>query len=228
MRAPFLQIGGDQQFQMLMDANMTYDSSVSIFDNSPPYWPYTLDFGIQHDCMISPCPTRSYPGLWEIGLIMWHDLIGGGRCTMGNSCTPPSDEQGVFELIMNNFKRHYDTNRAPFGLFYQSNWFTTPHHKAGFLRFIDEVLKLGDVYFVTNWQLLRWIQKPVKLDRIDQFEAWQCPKEHRKQSECLVPNICHVKFQNGDKVSSRFFKTCQRCPNDYPWIDNVEELLSSR
>lgn len=62
MRAPFLQIGGDQQFQMLMDANMTYDSSVSIFDNSPPYWPYTLDFGIQHDCMISPCPTRSYPG----------------------------------------------------------------------------------------------------------------------------------------------------------------------
>lgn len=62
MRAPFLQIGGDEQFQMLMDANMTYDSSISIFDNAPPYWPYTLDFGIQHDCMITPCPTRSYPG----------------------------------------------------------------------------------------------------------------------------------------------------------------------
>ena len=62
MRAPFLQLGGDEQFQMLMDANMTYDSSISIFDNSPPYWPYTLDFGIQHDCMITPCPTRSYPG----------------------------------------------------------------------------------------------------------------------------------------------------------------------
>ncbi|KAH9528626.1 chitin binding [Dermatophagoides farinae] len=135
MRAPFLQIGGDEQFQMLMDANMTYDSSISIFDNAPPYWPYTLDFGIQHDCMITPCPTRSYPGLWEIGLIMWHDLMGGGRCTMGNSCTSPTDEKGVFDLIMTNFKRHYETNRAPFGLFYQSNWFTTAHHKAGFFTF---------------------------------------------------------------------------------------------
>lgn len=64
MRAPFLQIGGDQQFQMLMDGNFSYDSSISIFDNSPPFWPYTLDFAfdMQHDCMISPCPTRSYPG----------------------------------------------------------------------------------------------------------------------------------------------------------------------
>lgn len=62
MRAPFLQIGGDQQFQMLMDANFTYDSSISVFDNSPPLWPYTLDFAIQHECMITPCPSRSYPG----------------------------------------------------------------------------------------------------------------------------------------------------------------------
>lgn len=156
---------------------------------------------------------------------MWHDLIGGGRCTMGNSCTSPADEKGVFELIMTNFKRHYETNRAPFGLFYQSNWFTIGHHKAGFLRFIDEVLKLGDVYFVTNWQLLKWIQNPIKLDRIDQFESWQCSKENRIQDECMVPNICHVKFQKNDKISSRFFKTCQRCPTEYPWINNINQLI---
>lgn len=156
---------------------------------------------------------------------MWHDLMGGGRCTMVNSCTSPTDEKSVFDLIMTNFKRHYDTNRAPFGLFYQSNWFTTAHHKAGFLRFIDEVLKLGDVYFVTNWQLLRWIQSPINLDRIDQFEPWQCQMNIKKQSECLVPNICHVRFQKGEKIGSRFFKTCQKCPTDYPWIDNVDQLM---
>ena len=167
---------------------------------------------------------------------MWHDLMGGGgRCTMVNSCTSPSDEKGVFDLIMTNFRRHYDTNRAPFGLFYQSNWFTTGHHKAGFLRFIDEVLKMGDVYFVTNWQLLQWIQNPIKLDRLDQFEPWQCQStkqnnnniKHNQVSECLIPNICHVRFQNGEKIGSRFFKTCQKCPDDYPWIDNVDQLMES-
>lgn len=165
---------------------------------------------------------------------MWHDLMGGGRCTMGNSCTSPTDEKGVFDLIMTNFKRHYETNRAPFGLFYQSNWFTTAHHKAGFLRFIDEVLKLGDVYFVTNWQLLQWIKNPINLDRIDQFEPWQCRamnhqnnkiKQQQQMPECLVPNICHVRFKKGEKIGSRFFKTCQKCPNDYPWIDNIDQLM---
>jgi hypothetical protein len=28
----------------------------------PPYYPYTLDYRLEHDCMIPPCPTRSFPG----------------------------------------------------------------------------------------------------------------------------------------------------------------------
>lgn len=234
-----------------MDGNFSYDSSVSIFDNSPPFWPYTLDFAfdMQHDCMISPCPTRSYPGerggkrsevaklmicilfmsgLWEIGLVMWQNLPGGGRCTMGNSCNSPPDEQAVYELIMSNFKRHYESNRAPFPMAYHSAWFTTPHHKAGFLRFIDEVLQLGDVYFVTNQQALQWMRQPTKLAHIDRFEPWQCPQlvssAPKKVLECLRPNICLVKFRKKTNVGSRYFKTCQVCPTDYPWIDTPDLL----
>lgn len=173
---------------------------------------------------------------------MWQDLLGGGRCTMGNSCTSPPDEQGVYELIMNNFKRHYSTNRAPFGLFYQSGWFAAEHHKAGFLRFIDEVLQMGDVFFVTNWQALQWMQQPTKLTNIHYFQPWQCssikphynkqlssPESNKaKVHECLLPNICHVKFRKKDSVGSRYFKTCQTCPTDYPWIDNVQQLIDQQ
>lgn len=62
MRAPFLQGGGNKQFEMLHEENFTYDSSMPVFENSPPFWPYTLDYAINHECMIAPCPTKSFPG----------------------------------------------------------------------------------------------------------------------------------------------------------------------
>ncbi|CAG2166723.1 unnamed protein product, partial [Oppiella nova] len=215
MRAPFLQIGGNKQFEMLYEMNFTYDSSMAIFENSPPFWPYTLDYAINHECMISPCPTKSFPGLWEIGLVMWQDLKG-GRCSMGDACSNPSDENGVYDMIMKNFQRHYQSNRAPFGLYYHSAWFNTRHHLSGFLKFIDEVLKLNDVYFVTNWQLIQWMREPTPLSRLHKFTPWKCgpkDKEARPQA-CHHPTVCNVSFKKG----SRFFKTCQPCPEEYPWL----------
>ena len=58
------QIGGDNMFKMLYDANFTYDSSMPILENQVPMWPYTLDYEMPHDCVIPPCPTKSYPGDW--------------------------------------------------------------------------------------------------------------------------------------------------------------------
>ena len=67
MRAPFLQSGGDRMFQMLYEANFTYDSSLPVQDTNPPFFPYTLDYKMAHGCAISPCPTKSFPGVWEVG-----------------------------------------------------------------------------------------------------------------------------------------------------------------
>ncbi|RWS12168.1 hypothetical protein B4U79_03702 [Dinothrombium tinctorium] len=217
MRAPFLQIGGNKMFEMLFEANFTYDSSMPVFDNKPPFWPYTLDYSINHECMISPCPTKSFPGVWEVAMIMWEDLRG-GRCSMGDACSNPSDEKGVYEMLMKNFNRHYKSNRAPFGLFYHSAWFTTPHHKRGFTRFIDEILGLGDVYFTTNWQMLQWMRNPTQLSDIESFEPWRCNrKDSTRPTPCHHPNVCNVRYQSG----SRFMKTCQACPNTYPWVGNT-------
>ena len=110
MRAPFLSIGGNKMFKMLYDSNFTYDSSMPVYENRPPSWPYTLDYKIFHDCMIPPCPTKSYPGVWEVPMVMWQDL-NGGRCSMGDACSNPSDSDGVFKMVMKNFDRHYSTNR---------------------------------------------------------------------------------------------------------------------
>ena len=59
------QIGGDNMFSMMYDANFTYDSSMPIYDNAPPPFPYTLDYKMAHDCMIPPCPQKAYPGTFS-------------------------------------------------------------------------------------------------------------------------------------------------------------------
>lgn len=97
-------------FKMLWDTNFTYDSSMPIYENRPPSWPYTLDYKLFHDCMIPPCPTRSYPGLWEVPMVMWQDL-NGGRCSMGDACSNPPTADGVYKMLIKNFERHYTTNR---------------------------------------------------------------------------------------------------------------------
>jgi hypothetical protein len=173
MRAPFLSIGGNKMFKMLHDFNFTYDSSMPVYENRPPSWPYTLDYKIFHDCMIPPCPTKSYPGVWEVPMVMWQDL-NGGRCSMGDACSNPADAENVSKMIMKNFDRHYTTNRAPFGLFYHAAWFTQPHHKEGFIKFLDTINAMKDVYIVTNWQALQWVRDPTPIHRMNSFQPFQC------------------------------------------------------
>ena len=92
--------------------------------------------------MIPPCPTKSYPGIWELPLVMWNDLKvtfylytdqseafiltlltnQDGRCSMADACSNPADAEGVYLMILQNFQRHYNTNRAPFGLYYHPAW----------------------------------------------------------------------------------------------------------
>ncbi|XP_065280317.1 uncharacterized protein Cda5 [Dermacentor albipictus] len=216
MRAPFLQIGGNKMFEMLHEANFTYDSSMPVFENNPPFWPYTLDYAINHECMITPCPSKSFPGVWEVGMVMWIDLRG-GRCSMGDACSNPADDEGVYKMLLKNFNRHYKSNRAPFNLFYHSAWFNTQHHKKGFLRFLDHILSKGDVWLLTNWQLIQWIRNPTPNSRINSFEPWQCTPRSDRPEPCHRPTVCNVPYQGG----LRYMKTCQPCPDVYPWVGNT-------
>ncbi|KAH8262297.1 hypothetical protein KR038_000356, partial [Drosophila bunnanda] len=211
MRAPFLSVGGNKMYKMLYDSNFTYDSSMPVYENRPPSWPYTLDYKIFHDCMIPPCPTRSYPGVWQVPMVMWQDL-NGGRCSMGDACSNPSDADGVTKMIMKNFERHYTTNRAPFGLFYHAAWFTQPHHKEGFIKFLDAINAMQDVWIITNWQALQWVRDPTPTSRISSFQPFQCDYSDRPK-RCNNPKVCNLWHKSG----VRYMKTCQPCPDIYPW-----------
>ncbi|XP_046804011.1 mucin-5AC isoform X6 [Lucilia cuprina] len=221
MRAPFLSVGGNKMYKMLYDSNFTYDSSMPVYENRPPSWPYTLDYKIFHDCMIPPCPTKSYPGVWQVPMVMWQDL-NGGRCSMGDACSNPSDAEGVTKMIMKNFERHYTTNRAPFGLFYHAAWFTQPHHKEGFIKFLDAINAMQDVWIVTNWQALQWVRDPTPISRINSFQPFQCDYSDRPK-RCNNPKVCNLWHKSG----VRYMKTCQPCPDIYPWTGKTG-IRSSR
>ncbi|KAK9890274.1 hypothetical protein WA026_010382 [Henosepilachna vigintioctopunctata] len=221
MRAPFLSVGGNKMFKMLYDSNFTYDSSMPIYENKPPSWPYTLDYKLFHDCMIPPCPTRSYPGVWEVPMVMWQDL-NGGRCSMGDACSNPSEPEGVRKMIMKNFMRHYTTNRAPFGLFYHAAWFTQPHHKEGFINLLDDILAMKDVWVLTNWQAVEWVRNPTPTSRLGSFKPFQCDYSDRPK-RCNNPKVCNLWHKSG----VRYMRTCQPCPEIYPWTGN-SGIRSSR
>ncbi|CAK1544483.1 unnamed protein product [Leptosia nina] len=221
MRAPFLSVGGNKMFKMLYDSNFTYDSSLPVYENKPPSWPYTLDYKLFHDCMIPPCPTKSYPGVWEVPMVMWQDL-NGGRCSMGDACANPPDAEGVYKMILKNFDRHYTTNRAPFGLFYHAAWFTQPQHKEGFIMFLDFINKMKDVWIVTNWQALQWVRDPTPISRLSSFQPFQCNYQGRPK-KCNNPKVCNLWHKSG----VRYMRTCQPCPEIYPWTGKTG-IRSSR
>jgi hypothetical protein len=72
-------------------------------------------------------------------------------CAMVDSCPPYLSQEELFDVFMTNFYRHYNSNRAPLGLYFHSNWFKTKQNRASFRRFLDELVSRPDVWIVTNW-----------------------------------------------------------------------------
>lgn len=141
-------------------------------------------------------------------LIDWR----GGRCSMVDACSHPATEDEVVQNLLKNFKRHYESNKAPLGLYFHSAWFNTQHYRRAFMRFLDEINQLKDVYFVTNWQALQWIQSPTPIKRLKSFRPFQC--DYSDRQACLRPKTCNALFKEGP----RMLKTCQTCPKVYPWV----------
>lgn len=81
------------------------------------------------------------------------------------------------------------------------------------------MLKLPDVYFVTNWQAIQWMKNPTPINQIPNFEPWKCNKQlDASEIACNLPNIC--KLRSRIHQQDRFLYTCTECPQQYPWIRN--------
>lgn len=94
----------------MIEEGLVWDSSVSTTVTDAPIWPYTLDYRIPHPCKIESCPTKSFPGIWEIPVnIHYVNDLGGGRCSYLDQCVfAHFTSDDVFDWLKEDFNRHYE------------------------------------------------------------------------------------------------------------------------
>lgn len=189
-RAPFLQIGGDTMYEVFSEAGLQYDCSrPTIKYRKPGLWPYTNDYLSIQDCNVEPCPVKSHPGLWTVPMI---SVLGnnGHECVMIDTCTPyPETSDETFELINRSFLDHYNGNRAPFGIFAHYAWISSSQaRRNGYIKFLDYLATMKDVYIVSISRALEWVQHPTPTANLSNFEAF---KVAVKPSSCTNANACH-------------------------------------
>lgn len=222
VRAESLKPGFNEQFQALIEANFLWDSSISTKQTEAPIWPYTLDYAIPHECKIESCPTKSFPGVWELPVnIHMVPGLGGGPCSYLDQCVfALQGGDDVFEWLKLDFKRHYDGNRAPYALPFHTNWFTHKHQVEGLLKFVKWSLEFPDVYYVTATEALLWMLEPS--DDLLKEVIDSC-NNHDRVKPCNKPKTCELKHTNLDGINElRYMTTCNECPERYPTIPSLE------
>ena len=218
MRVPHFRVYGENQFLMMQEQGFLYDSSIAAPHHSPPLWPYTLHSRVPHRC--SPgqrCPVKIHP-VWEM-VVNRID----GKCVLdcnGNHGGKFSGNK-FYEFLNKKFKRHYEYNRAPFGIYRHWDEFkNAPGSLEILIKWIDDILaKHDDVYFVTMIDVIRWIQNPSKLETVKDFEPWKdkCTDFSPMSSPICAGKVnrCDVHRKNDTKMYS--FDTCLPCPKFFPW-----------
>ncbi|XP_037528994.1 chitin deacetylase 8 [Rhipicephalus sanguineus] len=222
VRGPFLYNGGDEGFRMLHQ-HFRYDCTLvhqRVRGSEEPVYPYTMDYGFRHSCMVWPCPEKTYAGLWEVPMNVLFKKRGGEDypCAMADACLPqPITANETYEYLRSNFEEdYYNASRAPFPLFVHEAYLRHPERKKGYLQFIDWLLQKDDVYLVTISEMLRYMQNPTRLSAYTQHA---CPgRGPAVQSTCTKPRSCI--YKNTSLGGDRYMRSCSRCPKNYPWVGN--------
>jgi len=110
-RAPFLQTSGDVTFQAMQKSGLKWDCSYpTIKYSEPAAFPYTMDYGFAQDCQIKPCPTSTYPGVWNVPMVVLRD-VEGHTCSMADGCANRfAILSGIFQdsfRILTGFLRNF-------------------------------------------------------------------------------------------------------------------------
>ncbi|XP_004517389.1 uncharacterized protein LOC101459137 [Ceratitis capitata] len=213
LRLPFLQSAGNNSYEAAKRLGLLYDSSWPTQRyRSPAMWPYTLDYRSTQDCQIGPCPNAAIPGFWINPMVTWLDTAG-YSCAMIDGCIyPPQDNvDALFEWMLENFNRHYEGNRAPFGMYLHAAWFQRGrHHFDALKKFLHYVNTLPDVYLTTASRVIHYMKHP-SLGK--PFNG--CPK--KPQTTCIKRSCGLRKVETGE---IRYMNVCDSCPSVYPWLGN--------
>ncbi|XP_061382748.1 chitin deacetylase 1 [Danaus plexippus] len=220
-RAPFLKPGRNTQFKVLEDFGYIYDSSIGVPPLPQPVWPYTLDYKIPHECKSGTCPTKAFPGLWEVPFNAHYvESYEGGHCPYLDQCVLHNhDADDVLEWLQEDFTRHYEQNRAPYMMPFHTNWFQIKPLERGLHKFLNWAANLDDVWFVTMTQSLTWMTDPRSVKSLNNYEPWKCDKKEGPKP-CNLSNKCALPFKLPETnfTDTRYMETCVDCPKQYPWL----------
>ena len=217
-RAPYLETD-ENELRALYDLRFLYDASMS---SEVMYWPFTLDYQSPLCNFPNTCPTESYPGLWIVPDI---EMIkaNGQPCVTLPACKnlTVSSQSEWYNLLMSNFRRHYDGNRAPFGIYFDPQIFYEEDENMyhALLQFLDELRFFPDAYVVSLTQLIDWVREPTPITNIKEFPPWLCPRRPSPRCTPATQKTCGPYPVPG--VPDRYFSSCdQTCPSNYPNIGN--------
>lgn len=220
MRAPGIRPGNNEHYEAMIAEGLVYDSSVSTVPLDVNVWPYTLDHRIPHQCRIKSCPTKSFPGVWEIPLNShFVDGDGGGKCPFLDQCIfsfqTPDD---VFEWLKEDFNRSYLKNKAPYALSVHTNWFLQEHQLKGLEKFIAWTKEKDDIFYLTMTELLLWLTDE-NIDKSTSTNYRTPPMFREREMSCANPNSCEMSHVENNGIEAlRYMKTCEDCPYTYPWF----------
>ncbi|KAF9311576.1 hypothetical protein BG003_007234 [Podila horticola] len=217
-RAPFLNYS-KSTFDILAQEKLQYDSSVNAIPTDA-YWPYTLDNGIANDCWNGICAQPIVaPGLWEIPMhaITDSDLPTAKVISMDPQLEGTADVVGGW--LKNNFNRHYNGNRQPFGIYLH------PVHVGQSVQMFNDFFKWAaaqpDVWFVTNQQLLEWMKNPVPASQLAAQDYMKCNlpavgKEICNGMDDTKAGAIDSKVLETCSFASGPWSTCYGCPKTMP------------
>ena len=141
---------------------------------------------------------------------------------MADGCFYDEDKLSIQKIFTENFLDRYTKDKTPFPLFFHSAWFfNRPHRAEAFFAFIDSILALPDVYFVTSQELIKWMQDPQPLSVLQNSDFFGCDFSGKRPPKCNRRNTkkCALSFRS----DQRQWSSCQldTCPNKYPWVNNL-------
>ncbi|EFX88071.1 hypothetical protein DAPPUDRAFT_191866 [Daphnia pulex] len=223
-RTPYLQTGGDATFTALQNLGINFDSSLSTKNfMDPPIWPFTMDYGVTHECMVPPCSVETHPGLWDIPVINFQSGENGTVCNTPDFLCFPSyanlTASEVFDFFIFNYER-YNKTRAPFNIYQHIYWLANSQEVLqGFLQFIDFLLSLDHVYFVPVSKGIEWIRNPLTLAQMTNNDVFGCDpsSNNREPVPCPEPQVCY--YPESVPGGEQNMGSCVPCPSEYPWLD---------
>lgn len=113
-------------------------------------------------------------------------------CLSKNKLTQKVIEEQLFD----NFRRHYDTNKAPFVINIETIWLDKYGDMltGAFRKFVNnltnpnsEFAVKNDIYFVSISKIVEWIEYPTSLRQIGNRWLWDCDgSSYDYDEECQI------------------------------------------